>query len=390
MLEWTIIGGGIQGIAAASFLIESRKASVEDIRIIDPNSEPLAHWKKCTSLISMPFLRSPSVHHLECDPFGLLKYAKEKESSGLFYGRYKRPALNLFNEHSDQLIESAGLQSSWIQDRAKSIVRDGQKWRITVESGQFYDSKNVILAIGIGEQPALPKWAEDYACSCTEQVYHIFNDHLPPLHQLKGPITVIGGGITAAHLLIKLAGLYPGNIHQIIRHKHRIMDFDSDPAWIGEKNQAPFRKIRCYSERRRKIKEARHKGSMSRELSLKLRRLEAEKKLSVAYGNPSSIDKVNSHLYRISFFDQEPSVQAGTILFATGFENKIPGADLLAPLIKNENLPCAECGFPIVTEKLEWAPSLYVMGALAELEIGPISRNIAGARQAAERIISSN
>jgi hypothetical protein len=38
---------------------------------------------------------------------------------------------------------------------------------------------------------------------------------------------------------------------------------------------------------------------------------------------------------------------------------------------------------------LQWGPGLYVTGALAELEMGPISRNISGARQAAERIVNS-
>ncbi|MED3910201.1 hypothetical protein P4597_13550 [Peribacillus simplex] len=39
---------------------------------------------------------------------------------------------------------------------------------------------------------------------------------------------------------------------------------------------------------------------------------------------------------------------------------------------------------------MQWSPGLYdVTGALAELEMGPISRNISGARQAAERIVNS-
>ena len=38
---------------------------------------------------------------------------------------------------------------------------------------------------------------------------------------------------------------------------------------------------------------------------------------------------------------------------------------------------------------LEWGPNLFVSGALAELEVGPIARNISGARVAAS-IISDN
>ena len=55
--------------------------------------------------------------------------------------------------------------------------------------------------------------------------------------------------------------------------------------------------------------------------------------------------------------------------------------------IETLELPCAECGYPIVSKTLQWGPDLYVTGALAELEMGPIARNISGARQAAERIV---
>lgn len=51
-------------------------------------------------------------------------------------------------------------------------------------------------------------------------------------------------------------------------------------------------------------------------------------------------------------------------------------------------------GIPIVFRHLaiklsSMCPGLCVIGALAELKMGPIARNIFGARQAAERIVSS-
>lgn len=67
----------------------------------------------------------------------------------------------------------------------------------------------------------------------------------------------------------------------------------------------------------------------------------------------------------------------------------IGGKDWLTPVIRSHDLRCAECGYPIVSQSLQWGPDLYVTGALAELEMEPISRNISGARQAAERIVNS-
>jgi len=37
-------------------------------------------------------------------------------------------------------------------------------------------------------------------------------------------------------------------------------------------------------------------------------------------------------------------------------------------------------------KEIQWCPHLYVAGALAELELGPVARKIAGARKTAERI----
>ena len=58
-------------------------------------------------------------------------------------------------------------------------------------------------------------------------------------------------------------------------------------------------------------------------------------------------------------------------------------------LITSASLPCASCGYPIVDESLRWHPGVYVSGPLAELELGPVSRNIAGARRAGDRIAAA-
>ena len=42
-----------------------------------------------------------------------------------------------------------------------------------------------------------------------------------------------------------------------------------------------------------------------------------------------------------------------------------------------------------ISEPLPVGPGLFVSGPLADLELGPAARNIAGARAAAERILSA-
>lgn len=55
--------------------------------------------------------------------------------------------------------------------------------------------------------------------------------------------------------------------------------------------------------------------------------------------------------------------------------------------IEDLDLPVAPCGYPIVDAGLRWAPGLHVTGPLADLELGPVARNISGARRAADRLV---
>ncbi len=77
------------------------------------------------------------------------------------------------------------------------------------------------------------------------------------------------------------------------------------------------------------------------------------------------------------------------MLLATGFASRRPGGSLVDDLVTSATLPCASCGYPIVDTALRWHPRVYVSGPLAELELGPVSRNIAGARRAGERIVDA-
>ena len=86
------------------------------------------------------------------------------------------------------------------------------------------------------------------------------------------------------------------------------------------------------------------------------------------------------------------------------------GAGLVAAMVRCcPDLPLAPgCGFPVLDENLRWRPKhcddnrqrsggggkrpsggIYATGALAELELGPAARNLAGARLAAERIVAA-
>ena len=83
------------------------------------------------------------------------------------------------------------------------------------------------------------------------------------------------------------------------------------------------------------------------------------------------------------------AVAAQQVILATGFRSARPGGGLVDGLVESAELPCAGCGYPLVDRHLRWHPRVLVTGPLAELELGPSARNIAGARQAATRMLGA-
>ncbi|MCM3245879.1 lysine N(6)-hydroxylase/L-ornithine N(5)-oxygenase family protein [Cytobacillus firmus] len=384
--DWIVVGGGIQGSTTAAFLVKNSKVSTDKLRIIDPHEMPLFKWTKSTERIGMKFLRSPFVHHLDVDPFSLRSYAaKHQWKKSEFYGVYKRPSLEVFNEHSQTLLHDLGLGASWHQGYVNGLDREDNFWIVSTAGGERLKSKNVVLALSINDQLHVPEWADSIKQKW-HGMFHIFDDSAD-FSKLRMPVAVIGGGITAAHTVIKLSALYSGQVTLIKRHPFKVCDFDSDPGWLGPKYQKSYQRITDYSERREVIKKARNRGSLPSELFLKLRKLENDQTIKVADGEVTSVKQVENKELILSVDTQEVKVQS--IVFATGFRPSRPGGSWLEKAIETFGLPCAKCGYPIVSQSLEWCRHLYVTGPLAELEIGPIARNISGARQAAERIVQS-
>jgi hypothetical protein len=129
---------------------------------------------------------------------------------------------------------------------------------------------------------------------------------------------------------------------------------------------------------------------MPRDVYRTLRSLQNKQSLTIIEDeiDAESITEDNQHM-SVCLRHSREWINAGSMVLANGFEPSLPGGDWLQSLIRQENLLCADCGYPIVSKTLEWCSHLFVSGALAELEVGPAARNVSGARMAAERIVTS-
>ncbi len=256
MKNWLIIGGGIHGTTHALHFIRKHRIPHAQLAILDPHPHLLGRWKHITANVGMSHLRSPGAHHIHDDPFHLRTFT---QTVGITYppplALYERPALSLFNAHSDSLITRFGLESCHVQDSARGMEKIVGGWRIHTDHEPI-DAQNVLLAMGVSDNPLIPDWVQ-----ADMPIHHVLDEHFSRQKIQNGRWLVIGGGISAGQTALALAenGV---EVTLITRYPIRIHDFDSDPCWVTRLCLDAFYATDDLSERRAMIKQARYKGSM--------------------------------------------------------------------------------------------------------------------------------
>ena len=203
---------------------------------------------------------------------------------------------------------------------------------------------------------------------------------------VENGVVLVGGGISSAQAAVGLIA-QGARVTILAPHAPREHQFDSDPGWLGPKYTDRFHREPDPDQRRAVISKARHRGSIPPNMARSIRRAIAR-------------DRIQWHEEEVKGFEThgaglKATVGADTVLevdrvlLATGFATRRPGGSMVDGLIESASLPCARCGYPIVDASLRWHPGIYVSGPLAELELGPVSRNIAGARRAGDRLVAA-
>ncbi len=382
MLEWLVVGAGIHGTLLAQRLLATSRVARDRLRLLDPHDEPLSAWCRRAETVGMPFLRSPSVHHLAVDPGALVAFAAARGRGSEFIGAYGRPSTALFAAHCHDLVAREKLQEACVRAEARGLARGAHGFRVETTRGVL-EARNVLVAHG-RSRLARPAWTHALAAAGA-RVAHAFESGFDTALAGAQRIAIVGGGITAAQLAVRLAERARPTV--IARHPRRERDFDSDPGWLGPRHLAGFARLRDPEERRARIREARHRGSLPRDVALSVDQ-------ACARGD---LDWLNDevHCARLAGDTIALDCAGGArlscdgIALATGFAPEPARDTWLGGAVESLGLPCAPCGSPLVDGALRWAPGLFVSGALAELEIGPAAPNIAGARMAAERILGA-
>ena len=383
MLDWVIVGGGIHGALVARVLLDAG-VPLDRLRVVDPHAEPLARFRQCAAATGLDYLRSSVVHHIDGDPMSLRRFAERRGRRSDLQGVYQKPSIALFDDHCDAVVERYGLHSAWVQGEGRSIDRAaGGALRVETGSGDLV-ARRVVLAVGSADQPLMPAWAEALRAAGAP-VRHVFERgfRLDEALAWAWPI-VLGGGLSAFQLALWLAERRPGAVALLARHPARIHEFDADSRWMGPLGCREFARLPAGDERRGVIARERRRGSVPAEIARQLERRVADGSLAWRLGDVSTATVAAGDIELE--LEDGGRVRGDGVLLATGFDPRRPGGGLLDETITRLGLECAACGYPVVDASLRWGPGLYVTGPLAELEIGPVARNILGARMAGERL----
>lgn len=379
MLEWLIIGGGIHGTHLANLLVNQLGVGFDDLRVLDPHENLLETWSRNTANCGMHYLRSPATHNIDLPVLSLYRFAKSPEGKAFrdFIPPYNRPSLKLFQEHCARVIAANRLQDLHVQDRALALRNSRDA--ITVETGSgLLKTRNIMLAIGMGEQPNWPEWAYELGRQGAD-IQHIFAADFDrkALQDCERTI-VIGGGITAVQVALKLSEERDGEIVVLSYHDLCERFYDFNPCWIGPKCLTDYYQLN-YRQRRDVIDRERIPGSTPAEVLETFMAARKQGNPQLRRGIVTAAALANS---RIRLETDAGTEEADRVLLATGFLAQRPGRPFIEQVIEEFDLACNDCGYPLVGKDLRWSEHIFVTGPLAELQVGPCARNIIGARNA--------
>jgi Pyridine nucleotide-disulphide oxidoreductase len=337
-----------------------------------------------TDATGMDFLRSPAEHQLDVSPLALLRWAAVagRAVAQLAGPSLRRPSLATFRAHCDDVMGRHQLAELRVAGTARALRPREGGVRVETERGAI-DARRVVLAIGQADRLQEPTWAPRLRAAGV-RVEHVLDLGFRRSPVAAGEyVAVVGGGLSAAQLALTLAEDAPGRVTLISRRVPRVSALDADAEWFEDAQLAALARLPDQRARRAMIASAQHRGSVPREVA---DRLAVASRSGALMWRPGEVVRATPQPAagaRLELDGDHGVVSANRIVLATGFARTRPGGDWLDRTIAELGLPTAPCGYPVTDAFLRWHPGVYVSGALAELQLGPAARSIAGARRAA-------
>jgi cation diffusion facilitator CzcD-associated flavoprotein CzcO len=372
-----ILGGGPHGLAAALHL---RWADPDaSIVSIDPAGAWLEAWRTQFARADITTLRSPIVHHPAPGSMALRDHVARWSlpTSGL---PYDVPTTTSFDRFCCDTVDQADLDDP-IAGTARSIERLGPG--VLVDTGDTTVHADHLVIATNPHRRIIPDWVHPLLGAAPGVLTHGADVDLAEESIQGHVVTVVGGGLTAAHLAC--GAIQRGaEVHLVSRRPIRSRSFDTDPGWLGPKHLARFSAEPDPLNRLQMARAARGGGTIPPWMKDRLDAAVDADQLTIHDGAGVRAADVDARgRCRLALGDHS-TLEADRVWLATGTRPDIGALRCLEDLVAD--LPVVH-GYPVTGPDLRLGDHpIHVMGRLATLALGPAAGNLWGAQRAAEQI----
>ena len=258
-------------------------------------------------------------------------------------------------------------------------------YTVTLADGSEIDCNSVVLALGPTGRPVTPPKLVNVPEERMIQ-WPKMKEFLQPHHK---KVLVVGGGLTA----VQVAQYCLRSGRKVVLCSRRPLverHFDIDTCWF-DRRSANLQISEFYhqseKERLTALKEVRGGGSVPPIYMNDVRKWQASGALTLLDGvEPQYMESNEDGRVVVAMGDDEMAFDS--IILACGIKPDCTVNPLVRSFQEKSSLDMVG-GFPNVSVDLEWSKNLFVVGALASLNVGPDSGNIMGARRAASIVANA-
>ncbi|MEL6161684.1 MAG: FAD/NAD(P)-binding protein [Cyanobacteria bacterium J06623_5] len=392
-----VIGAGPQALTLITHLLQKNKRRRERLRagfspgfqVFDPSGTWLAQWHRQFAAQEIPHLRSPAVHHPDCDAHNLRTFASGRIDE--LYNPYGRPGTKLFRDFCETVIDRWHLRDQVTQAAVVGLSPLQRGFELTLADGRTVSARRVVVATGAAKAK-IPDWAKQISGYPPDRLCHAQNISLPALRSLLGEtVLIVGGGLTSAHLAM---GALKRGARVLLMGRRAFQEkiFDAAPGWLGPKCLKDFDAETDWEKRWQMIQQARNGGSFTPEMLTRLRKFSAEGRVFLyeqcqvtraAWQGAHWQVKCDNGAVHDCFAHQH----IDRIWLATGTMQNIAAHPLLQAVMEQHPTEVVH-GLPVLDRHLRWPGcELFLMGPWTALQVGPVARNLFGAKLACDRIV---
>jgi G3E family GTPase/glycine/D-amino acid oxidase-like deaminating enzyme len=396
--------------------------------VIDPSGSWLYEWRGRFKSLGIKMLRSPAFATPDSFSLEALRefafkagrqdelfelnmprkalHMKREAGRGLFH----LPGAALFEDFCDQLARK--LPHTFLRGAAVDVSKrgsgSGEEYEVTIAGRtEPVRARSIVFALGAAGAPKIPAALSRIHDASVDapipRVVHTFAwSKLQAMEFKDKCVVVIGGGLSAAQAALLAVRRGASRVVHASRRPVQSRHFDVPIEWLNPQSgwhvarskretsvASKFRMFEFYAtakeERAEWVKSARGGASVPATYFAALEREAKRGRLERCVDEVATTSVCDGGALRVTFSRGTSDVIADCVVLATGSKLEVNAVPLLRDVAARFDLPIIG-SLPNIDEDLQWGDeNIYVVGAFAQLEMGPDAGNLSGCRRCADR-----